>query len=399
MARVLAAWLDGFSSRYLSKENTPFIYKSAKEGFYFHLKPMFAFTGIGVSIFTSTRITTHNVWSDYILTEQPKKKPKLFRSLIKVCDTLPNDTLDQYGRNIVYRLFRRSQGIPNLIPLNLIDLFELKLNKNITGLNMIGNLPTLFGVLHKYGIKYAEFGITESLFESAIVRNVIRSLKNDEFKLILFRLGSLDRIGHKHGPESKEVKNKLLEIDQIIEGIVEEALKTSEKTDVIIFSEHGMAPVKQYINLACLLSKLKFRVPEDYIFFINSTATNFWFKNESVKQAILKELEKLDYGFIFDSETLRKMGIFEEYGELLFALKEYCVFFPDFYRCRKPPKGMHGYAYSSYDTPILILFTKGRGRNLSKHLLEAELVDIMPTILSLLNLPIPATCEGKPLIC
>jgi hypothetical protein len=398
MTRVLVAWLDGFSSRYLSKENTPFIHKLAKEGFYVPLKPMFAFAGIGASIFTGTRITTHHVWSDYVLVKQPKEKHGLFKWFIKACDLLPDDIVNQYARNLVYRLFRMYQGTPNLIPLDLIDLFELKLQGEIANLDTIGNLPTLFGILHRYNIKYLNFGLNESLFESMIARNVIRSLKDSEFKLILFRLGSLDRIGHKYGPESKEINDKLLEIDRMIERIVKKAFEIPEKINIIIFSEHGMAPVKRYVNLVNILSDLPFKVPKDYLFFINSTAANFWFRNENAKQAILKELGKLDCGFIFDPETLRKIGISEEYGELLFALKEGYVFFPDFYRRRKPPKGMHGYVNPSYDTPILILFTKDREKSLSKHVLEAEPVDIMPTILSLLNLPIPATCEGNPLM-
>jgi hypothetical protein len=161
-----------------------------------------------------------------------------------------------------------------------------------------------------------------------------------------------------------------------------------------------MVPVNENVDLGHILQGLPLRMPDDYIFFLNSTVANFWFHNERAKEVIVEELENIEQGIVLDKPKLKELGIDKigsEYGELLFALKEGGVFFPDFYRRRKPPKGMHCYAFSSYDKPPFIVYSPGVSYNSNKDV-KARFIDVMPTILDLLDLPIPSTCEGRSLL-
>lgn len=395
MSQVVMLWLDGFSSRYLDPEKTPFIFELSRSGFYATLQPLFAFAGIGTSAFTGTRINTHKIWADYIY-EKAGGSPAIFKWLIRQCDWLPTDTMNQYARYMIYRIFRLNPGTPNLIPVELTDFFRTKMKKRLTDKEPIEGITTFFDQLRRQGATYLLSGFHESIFEGQTVNRVLGALAKD-YRFILLRLASPDRLGHRYGPESEEMKKRLREIDRMVEEITK---KGPQSVHLVIFSDHGMSPVKEHVDLMSSLRGLPLRVPEDYILFLNSTVASFWFGNDRAKEIISKELEKNNHGIVLNEPKLKELELDEigsEYGELLFALGEGKVFFPDFYRRKRPPKGMHGYAYAAYDRPPFIIYSPGIAYSSGRDA-KARFIDVMPTILDLLNLPVPSTCEGKSLL-
>lgn len=398
MSTVVMIWLDAFSSRYLDPQKTPFISELYRSGLHTYLESLFAFSGVGVSAFTGARINTHKVWSDCIL-RKSKSPPSIFKWLLRLCDKIPDDILSQYAGNIARRIFRYNPGIPNLIPVELVDFFDTKEEKRLTEEKPLKGITTLFDQLRECEVKYLTTGLYESIFERWIIRKALKALTKD-YRFVLLKLGSLDRLGHKYGPESKEVTKKLGEVDRIVRQVVERGVESGASAHYVIFSDHGMTPIKRHVDLMTILERLPVKVRQDYIVFLNSTVASFWFNNEKAKDIIVEELGKIEQGMILSKPALKELGIDKigtEYGDLLFALKAGNVFFPDFYRKRKPPKGMHGYAFSTYDKPPFIIYSPDTSYELQPGV-KAELIDVMPTILDLLALPVPATCEGKSLL-
>ncbi len=391
-------WLDAFSSRYVSPEKTPFIFELSQSGFYTTLEPLFAFAGIGVSAFTGTKINTHKVWADYVLSKSARVSPVLKR-LLRLCDYLPDDIINQYARYAACRMLGRNPGTPNLIPVEFVDFFKVKERKKLTAEDPIKGMTTLFDQLRRHQLKYLVLGFYESVFEEQIVGKV-KDAMSEDYRLIMFRLASPDRLGHKHGPDSKELGKKLREIDETVAEIIKRGTNSAPPWSFIFFSDHGMNPVKGHVDLRGILNKLPLKVARDYIVFLNSTVASFWLNNDKAKEIIIEELEKIKPGIILDNQKLKELGIDKigpEYGELLFALREGYVFFPDFYRRRTPPKGMHGYAFSTYDKPPFIICSPDTSYSLNQQS-GAEFINVMPTILDLLNLPVPSSCEGKSLL-
>lgn len=391
-------WLDGFSSRHLNRQKTPFIFELSQSGFSTTLEPLFAFAGIGASAFTGTRINTNKIWCDYVLKES-KGSPTISKWLLRLCDLIPNDIMNQYVRYIVYRFFRLNPGTPNLIPVELVDFFKAKEQKRLTDKEPIEGAVTLFDQLRKCGAAYFLSGFHESIFEEQIVKKVLGALAKD-YRFILFRLASPDRLGHKYGPESGEVTKRLGEIDKLVRKVIQRGIESNPSVHFVVFSDHGMVPVTGHVDLISLFRRLPVRIPEDYIVFLNSTVANFWFGTNRVRKIVTKELGNIEQGMVLDKPKLEELGIDgigAEYGDLLFALKEGHVFFPDFYRRREPPKGMHGYAFVTYDKPPFIIYSPGTSYELDQDV-SARFIDVMPTILELLNLPIPPTCEGRSLL-
>lgn len=398
MDRVVMIWLDGFSSRYLNPEKTPFISELAHSGISATVEPLFAFAGIGVSAFTGVSINTHKVWTDYVY-DRSTAYPAVLKYLLNVCDYLPSDILNPYARYAVCRLFGVNPGAPNLIPISLIDYFRTKEQKRLTGDNPVEGARTLFEQLREYSVPFLTVGFYESIFEKIIVEKVLRALDRD-YRFILFRLGSLDKLGHRYGPESEEVTRRISAIDTIVREITEKENRSASKSYFIIFSDHGMVPVREHIDIVSLLKGLPVKMPGDYIMFLNSTVACFWFGNGRAREIISEALGRVAAGTVLNEANLKELEINKigtEYGELLFALKEGKVFFPDFYRRRKSPKGMHGYAFLTYDRPLFII-NSPVSPNKSTESIDARFIDVMPTVLDLLEVPVPESCEGRSLL-
>jgi hypothetical protein len=169
-----------------------------------------------------------------------------------------------------------------------------------------------------------------------------------------------------------------------------------DQFDIIIISDHGMVQVRNYIDLA---SFIKSYVTEknDFIAFYDATIARFWFKRESARKKVIKILSALKIGHLLNDNALRDYGVYfadRRYGELIFLLKPGNVIFPNFYSMLPfPPRGMHGYD-PQFPGMLGILLIP----NYPLERDQVNVIDLFPTILKRLNLPLPASCQGKTIV-
>jgi predicted AlkP superfamily pyrophosphatase or phosphodiesterase len=286
---------------------------------------------------------------------------------------------------VLFKAGRVEYGIPHLIPADLIDLFPaLKKRDKRKG---------LYDVLKEQDIRYLRKEPKLNSCESSMIRSIPRLLET--YDVLLFKLNSLDRLGHKHGPLSNTVRKRVGYFDSLTRKLV----GTLESDVVlIIMSDHGMVPVMCSFDITGFLARKGFEYGRHYISFVGATYVSLWFGNEEYRAAVVKELGKLEVGKFLSSKDKLNLGINNigrEYGEEIFVSAEHNVFFPEFYHVRKPPKGMHGYAFGKYDMPIFLMHGDVK---ISTKKEKIDFIDVMPTILRLLDLPIPASVEAESLI-
>jgi hypothetical protein len=396
---VIMVLLDAFSSKYLNPKYCPLLYDISQKGFTSSLRSMFAFEGISASILTGTLPNTNKIWLDYVFKESRARRgstSRFFKHLIKVFDVIPNDDVNKYLRFMLHKVFRQPIATPNLIPPNMLPFFEPRVKGYGTS---TGGIATLFDQLDKYGLTYYVSGLFDALPDRFAVWKFLRKSSEDH-ALFMLKLTSLDRLGHKYGPESHEVHDRVLQIDKTLAKVMKRFSVRRRSAYFIIFSDHGMTPVKHYVNFFRFLDRLPYKIPSDYILFLSSTVANFFFFNPKVREDIVDLLSRASFGKVLTQAQLAELGINKvgtEYGELIFALKQGYVFFPDFYRKITPPKGMHGYSHSAFDSPILLIYASDLSTTFDTERV-AQQIDIMPTVLDLLDLPIPRTVEGKSLL-
>ena len=388
MAKIVLLWLDAFSSRYISNDWSPFLSSTSKNR-YATINPLFAYMSINDCFETGVSINRHEIWNDHIFvgfdTEQ-KRLSSLFPAVVNLVDKFsPNDEINKVLRFVAFKLNNVSYATPHLIPANLIGTFPVIWRDK--------KWPSIYDLLREHKLKCARYEPKLTFTENNLLRNIPKMMTRLDGLFV--KLNSLDRLGHKYSPNSINVRNRVKYFDKAIRRLLKEMPRD---TTLIIMSDHGMTPISKTINIMGCLSDNDFEFGRHYAAFVGATYVSFWFKNDFYKQRILSLMSSLDIGHFLTAEERVNAGIDKvgrAFGEEIFVAKEHEVFFPEFYHRRAPPKGMHGFASCAYDAPVFMIYD-----DLFIELKEKtiDFVDIMPTILKLLHLPIPQHADGKPAI-
>jgi predicted AlkP superfamily pyrophosphatase or phosphodiesterase len=368
----------------------PSLWNLSHSAFFARIAPLFAYSGIKDCIDTSVSINTHKMWNDHIFTgfeQRNKSHHKMLKSFLKFSDTVsPNDDLNKALRYVFFKATGVKYSTPHLIPASLLDSFPVPKSKS--------KWKNLYELLRDSNIRFLIKEPKLGILEPKLLEGIPSLFKRTD--MVFVKLNSLDRLGHKYGPLSKEVKRRITYLDSLTDILLR---RIDDDIYFIIMSEHGMVPVAQTFDIIHFLGERGYELGQHYIGFFGATYTSFWFRNAKYHDAILRDLESVHVGKILTTDDKKLLGIDKigwEYGEEIFICRERCVFFPEFYHLREVPKGMHGYAFGTYDAPIFILGGAHAETNRSVRLIN--FIDIMPTILQLLNIPVPPWAEGRQLI-
>lgn len=349
--------LDAFSDRYL--KYAYYLDRLRNENYYSTIKPLFAYEGIRTAILTGLDPYESGIWHDKIFIPEGRKDFILnfLKFLTAFFDELsPTDDINKGCRFLLFKVFQEDYGTPHLIPTKYLQYFATYNHKCRV-------IPDLFQVLGRNGIKVTWVEPKLMLSEESTLRGILKlSEKHD---LVIVKLNSLDRLGHKYGPLSNEIRKRVEYLDRVIQETITTLQLRLENMFFIIMSDHGMVPVERIINIEKLLVKeTSIRPLIDYVPYIGSTFVSFIIFDKKAENNIYKMLQHLsNYGRILEGHDFKILGINKElYGNIIFALNEKNVFFPNFFQRRNIPRGMHGYLSAQYDRPIFITNSTIYGR-------------------------------------
>lgn len=289
-------------------------------------------------------------------------------------------------------------GIPFLwwLPLEAWSNFDVNEKNFWSEPNFLPGYPTIFDLFRTNQIPYEVVGMVKGKTHRAL--QLIEQHTFPEIKpwTYLF-IGDIDEFSHHYGPESAEAKEMLNKIDRILEQKYRLFKKELGDFYFMVFSDHGHIPVKDGVNLSSVFAS-RGRNITDYIHIIDANYARFWFRKEKEEKQVTEILSTMQNGFILTEEHLRKYKVNmpdNRYGDLIFYLDAPYAFTHGLVSVLGKLRGhlsssMHGYLpdYPEMDGT----FVSNRSLVNDSYL---RLVDIMPSILYALNLPIPDHVEGK----
>ena len=176
-------------------------------------------------------------------------------------------------------------------------------------------------------------------------------------RVLFFYTPELDSLMHTVGPGDRRAKEQLAGYSARIGAALRLAEESYDEVDLYAFGDHGMAPVTGVHDLWSRLDPLPFRVPQDFLFFLDSTMARFWFDHPDAERAVRAILAGEEYGRILEEDELVALGAAfpkDDYGELIFLLDEGHILVPSFMGS-EPVRGMHGYhpnASASFTTLV-----------------------------------------------
>lgn len=167
----------------------------------------------------------------------------------------------------------------------------------------------------------------------------IKNKNLSDFTLLYIGKGEL---AHMMGTRNPKFQNRLIEYDKMLKNI-NSLLKKSYDNEyrLVILGDHGMVDVKKYINILPAIKTIKSKyglsIGDNFVYFIDSTALRLWFKDKTIIPQVDKDFSKYLEGSIDNLQIDNKY-----YGDLIYILKPYNIFYPDFFNTKKN-KAMHGY--------------------------------------------------------
>lgn len=168
-------------------------------------------------------------------------------------------------------------------------------------------------------------------------------------------IGHPDEFGHKFGPHSKELIEKLGELDASIKEFYGHCLSADPSVKVCFVGDHGMENVTKVINLKSEIASIAFQLNlvenKDYEIFLDSTSVRVWLYGKDadmeffVSRIIDNKLFR-DYGRFLDDALCRQENLpsVHNIADLVWWATKGVQIAPDYFHNELSGKaGMHGY--------------------------------------------------------
>ncbi|MFC1627315.1 alkaline phosphatase family protein [Patescibacteria group bacterium] len=310
MKPVLIILLDAFNPEYLTKDLFLSSLYQAK------LKSIIGYNCVLGSVVTGLSPAEHGRWN--LFTHQPSNLG--IEKLFKVYDKFPSvyKMLLKHGRQFSVK---QEKPHPNKQAYKVKTIFDELRQKNKRFL--YSNHPWWIN-------NDKQLWLPTPYSDELVFKLVKNKLKSYEF--VFIHLYELDRLGHEFN--QKKIKSFIKVLDEKVAKLVK-----AWSGEVLIFSDHGMYPVKNIYDVRQWL--------KDELYFLESTMIRLW----QPKKKTLEKLNQLEYGRFLTAKEKKYYVPSEKYGTEFWCLKQGGLICPNFWQ-KKPVKAMHGYVD---EPPTLLL--------------------------------------------
>ncbi len=388
---VIMIMVDALRHDYINEEHAPFLFSLKQKYMSGALKPSFGFEPDGAYL-AGLDPDECNGGAQYW--KRPGDRVFYLTPLFRILDFIPArkwKILVRKAIRLVAQILAtdpmtKRMAPPNLIPLSMLKDFSFPMTEYADSESFCQS-DTIFDILKKENIPYYFHGHPKYKVKTdkVLERYLLEETGGHPFSFLF--MGDLDGIGHRYGPDSTERKNMLIKVDSAIEKIYQHASSIYDDVELLIFGDHGMAEVKQTIDLRHVINKVDFTNDDSY--FIDSTFARFWVRDADKKNKLCEQLNSVAGGHVLTKEEIIKYKIqFDHnyFGDIIFVIDENSLLHPSFYSDSDSwPLGMHGYLPDCIDNESS--FIVASNKTIDKgDIGRVDMRRVFPTVLELLGL-------------
>lgn len=387
MKKLLTVFLDGLKPE--SLEYMPFL-NSLRTKARIETQLGYSVT-CHANIYTGVWPDRHGLWFFWKRTahDSPLAKTR-FARFLPFCNSLPFKLLlHKYVTSEVrYASFF---GVPRIIHLPVRYWSNLDVAEKTMPCTegYIQAYPTLFDILRREHVAFEVVGMVRSHKEQ--IAMVERHSFSTEAQWTYLFMGEVDHFSHTCGQHSKEGITRLGWLDRLLEKKFYEYAKRTPDFDFIVFSDHGHIPVETRIDVYALLRKSGIELNR-YFHIVDSNYLRIWLTDDRDRPVLERLLVESLPGFLFTPELLRQHHLPSDrdtVGDIAFYLDAPCLFTKTIWGYGRGTNSMHGYLPSHPDSDGVF------ASNLPTRTDRVRLVDILPSLLQLMGVPIPAHVQGR----
>lgn len=352
--------IDALRHDYVTPQSAPFLYRLMEEGTSGPLIPTYGFqehpgfltgclpneTTIGHTMFVRDPVASPFQDIDLPSGGDFARHPGLETVLRPLWDRKTRLIENERGHSA-----SACYGMSACIPPELMAQFAFGWQHDSQEVGALG-VPSVYDLLRMKGKSWLALGHprddqqTESLlaqFEAAV---------RPEHALVYLHFGELDWLGHEHGPASREVLRALRGLDNAVERICLRMREMHGAAATLVFGDHGMVAVERNIDVQAAFAQIDLSVPEDYVYFLDSTGVRLWPTHERAEAALCEALDGIAGLRLIAASEREALGISyanpAPYGRLTYAVEQGVLICPNFFQ-QESILGMHGYLPDATD--------------------------------------------------
>jgi type I phosphodiesterase/nucleotide pyrophosphatase len=297
------------------------------------------------TLLTGLSPAQHGHWN--LLYYDPARSP--FRWL-RAFRRLPRPLLDnRIARRLLREVGRRLLGLGPLfecaVPPSLLPWFGWTEKKSIYERGGIGGGRSIFDRLAERGAEHRVYTYHQHR-DAEILEAARRDVSARGAGFYFLYLSEVDRLLHHHFDDAARVDEKLRWYEDELRRLFAAARAADPGATFTIFSDHGMAPVREHYPLVEQVEALGFAMPAQYLALYDSTMARFWFFDEAARREILALLGDVPCGRVVPDEELQQLGVWfpdRRHGEVILLLHPGWLIGGSRFNGSWKPAGMHGY--------------------------------------------------------
>ena len=307
-------------------------------------------------------------------------------------DNLPS----RYFLHKYTRMFRKGNtswfGVPLLVnlPMKYWPFFDVVEDRCWDEPGYLKEYPTIFDILRSHDVDFEVIGMKKWAGDE------FAQLGSHRFQEVrpwtYFFLGSIDGYSHRYGQHSPETIERMRNLDRLVEAKYKEYGQKVTDFDFIVFSDHGHIPVEKRVDIHGHFRKHG-RNLNSFLNLVDANFARFWCRSDKERTILEQTLADLEGGYILTPEQMRRYHLEmpdNRYGDIIYYLDSPAVFSKTVWGFSRHSKSMHGYLPDYPDSDGV--FITQRPVIPGSHV---ELVDVLPTVLASLSLPLPQNIDGQ----
>jgi hypothetical protein len=239
----------------------------------------------------------------------------------------------------------------------------------------------------------------------------LATLATGDHAVEMVEIHCLDQLQHWMADREQRVRDAYREVDDFVSRL--HAKCRGRDYAFIVLSDHGSEPVRGTLDVMSGVRELGLG-PDEYDFYVENTRARFWMHTARAHERIVGLLESLPNSQVLSWRDLERFGICfpnTDFGEVyLYPEPGYILFPNDFHhvlasrilamtdwqqrpRFSKPAhRSDHGYLPHAESETGFVILADHRFETDSQ---QVEMVDVAPSLLSLLGLDPPDTMRGR----